>query len=94
MVQKSPGDPLELFQISKEFLAAQQKFLPPAQIYTRLAETMRSIADANASYLQELTRANASFLAAFMERPANGTNEEEDEETPSQAAHHREPAAQ
>lgn len=89
MAEKSPGDPLELFQISKEFLAAQQKFMPSAQIYTRFAETMRSIAQANASYVQELTRANAAFLASFMERPSGGPAEE----TPSEAAHQREPAA-
>jgi hypothetical protein len=88
MAEKSPSDPLELLQISRELLAAQQRFLPSAHIYARMAEAMRSIAQANASYLQELTRANAALLAAFLERPGSTP-----EETPSEAAHKAEPAA-
>lgn len=88
MADKPPSDPLELFQISKEMLAAQQRFMPSGHIYTRLAETMRTIAQANATYMQELTRANAALLAAFMERPSR-----QPEETPSEAAHRSEPAA-
>lgn len=83
-----PSDPLELFQISKELLAAQQRFMPSGHIYTRFAETMRTIAQANANYMQELTRANAALLAALMERPSSTT-----EESPSEAAHRSEPAA-
>jgi hypothetical protein len=86
MADKPPSDPLELFQISKELLAAQQRFLPSGHIYTKLAETMRSIAQANMTYMQELTRANATLLAALMERPNTAA-----EESPSEAAHRAEP---
>lgn len=88
MAEKSPSDPLELFQISRELLSVQQRFLPSAHIYARMAEAMRSVAQANATYLQELTRANAALLAALLERP--GTMPEE---SPSEAAHKAEPAA-
>jgi hypothetical protein len=88
MADKPSTDPLELFQISRELLTAQQRFMPSGHIYARLAETMRTIAQANASYMQELTRANAALLAAFMERPSA-----QSEESPSEAAHRSEPAA-
>jgi hypothetical protein len=82
MADKSSADPLEVFQISKEFLVAQQKFMPSTQVYARMAEVVRNMAQANAAYMQELMRANAAWLAAYMERPASGT-----EERPSDAAH-------
>jgi hypothetical protein len=88
MADKPSSDPLELFQISREVLAAQQRFMPSGHIYTRLAETMRTIAQANATYMQELTRANAALLAALMERPGSQA-----EESPSEAAHRSEPAS-
>lgn len=88
MAEKPPSDPLELFQFPKAFLEAQQRFMPSGHLYARLAETMRSIAQANASYMQELTRANAALLAALMERP--GSNPEE---TPSEAAHKQRPSS-
>lgn len=82
MAEKSAADPLELFQISREFLAAPQKFMPSNQIYTRVAEAMRDVAQANTLYVQELMRANATLLAAFTARPASVA-----EERPSDAAH-------
>jgi hypothetical protein len=88
MAEKPPNDPLELLELSKELLAAQQKFMPSTQIYARFAEAMRNIAQANATYMQELTRANAALLAALMERPGSTA-----EEPPSEACRRSEPAA-
>lgn len=81
MTERPSTDPLEIFQISKELLAAQQRFVPSTHIYARVAEIMRTVAQANATYMQELMRANAALLAAYMERPALR------EERPSDVAH-------
>jgi len=63
------SDPFEFFQISRECLSAQQRLLPSAQIYEQLAETIRTITQANITYTQTLMRANAALLAALMARP-------------------------
>ena len=58
--------------------------LPSGEIATRMAEAMRSIAEANTNYMQELMRANTALLAAFMEGAAVAA-----EEAPSECARHR-----
>ena len=83
MSGKNPTDPLELFQISKELLAARQRYLPSSHVYAQVAEVMRSVTQANITYVQALMRANAALLAAFMERPDGAVTEE----LPSAAAH-------
>jgi hypothetical protein len=82
MAEKPATDPLDLLQISRDLLAAPQRFLPTTHIYARIAEIMRDVAQAHATYVQELLRANAALLAAFMERPAEGQNER-----PAEAVH-------
>ncbi len=75
MTDKPAPDPLDLFQISREMLSAPQKFMPSTRIYSRMGEVMRDVAQANATYVQELMRANAALLAAIMERPIPGTRD-------------------
>jgi hypothetical protein len=75
MAEKPATDPLDLLQISRDLLATPQRFLPSTHIYTRIAEIMRDVAQAHATYVQELMRANAALLAAFMERPGAAENE-------------------
>ncbi len=58
--------------------------LPATEIATRMAEAMRSIAQANADYMQELMYANAALLTAFMNRATDAS-----EEAPSECARHR-----
>jgi hypothetical protein len=88
MSEKSAADPLDLVQISKEVLASQQKFMPSGQVYAKVAEAMRDVAQANATYMQELMRANAILLAAFMQRPSGVADER-----PSDACHRSDSAA-
>jgi hypothetical protein len=88
MTDKPTADPLDLLQISKEVLAAQQNLMPTGQMYGRVAEAMRNVAQANATYMQELMRANAILLSAFTERRSGGTDER-----PSEAAHRPDSAA-
>ncbi|HUM07726.1 MAG TPA: hypothetical protein VLT37_02490 [Acidocella sp.] len=86
------SDPFELFQISRNFLSTQQKFLPSGQIFEQLAEYTRNVTQAQIAYNQALMRAQASLFAAMMERPlaaATGKTEER----PSSAAHHRDVSA-
>lgn len=92
MNEKSASDPLDLLQISQEMLAAQQKLMPSGQIYATVAEVMRSVSQANAAYVQELMRANATLLAAFMVR-APGPADRQLDERPSEACHRSDTAA-
>lgn len=85
MSGKTPADPLELLQISREFLAGQQKFLPTPHLYAQVAEAMRAVTQANITYVQSLMRVQALLLAALVERPGNGRGKAE--EKPSAAAH-------
>ena len=75
MSEKPASDPMDLFQISRELLSAPQKFMPSTRIYSRMGEIMRDVAQANATYMQELMRANAALLAAVMERPMPGLHD-------------------
>lgn len=84
MTDKPSNDPLELLQISKEMLAAQQRFLPSTHIYAQLAEAVRAVTQANIAYGQALMRANATLLAAIWQRPG-GTTAAAD--SPAAAAH-------
>jgi len=58
--------------------------LPSGETAARMAEAMHSIVQANANYMQELMRANAALLTAFMLRATDET-----EEAPSECARHR-----
>jgi hypothetical protein len=87
MNEKS-SDPFELFQISREMLTAQQKFLPSGKIFEQLAEYMRNVTQAQITYNQALMRAQASLLAGIMERPLAAVSGKA-EERPSAAAHQR-----
>jgi len=69
MNEKFPTDPFELLEMSKDWLSTQQKFLPSGHIYERVAETIRTVTQAQIAYNQALTRANAALLAALLERP-------------------------
>lgn len=86
--ENSTRDPLELFQLSRDMLAAQQRFMPSGALYTQLAETMRNMAQANMAYMREMMRANATLLSAFTERPPGPSRER-----PSDAAHRPDNAA-
>ncbi len=83
-------DPFELFQISKEMLSAQQKFMPSGKIFEQMAETLRNVTQAQVAYGQALMRANAALLAALMERPLSMVADQR-EERPSAAAHRKDP---
>lgn len=87
MSEKSP-DPFELFQISREMLTAQQKFMPSGKIFEQFAEYMRNVSQAQITYNQALMRAQASLLAGIMERPLAMVSGKT-EERPSAAAHQR-----
>ena len=69
MTDKPSADPLELLQISKEMLAAQQRFLPSTHVYAQVAEAVSAVTQANIAYGQALMRANAILLAAIWQRP-------------------------
>jgi hypothetical protein len=87
MSEKSP-DPFELFQISKDLLSSQQRFLPSGKIFEQYAEYLRNITQAQVTYNQALMRAQASLLASIMERPLAVVSGRA-EERPSAAAHQR-----
>ncbi len=93
MNDKNIADPAGVFALSKDWLSAQQKFMPSGRIFAQLAETMRTITQAQITYSQTVMRANASLLAALMEMPAPAEENEENTETtaraerPSRAAH-------
>jgi|GEM_PF-3122848 len=86
MSERPTNDPFEIFQISKEILSAEQKYLPTGKVFAQFAEIMRNITQAQITYSQALMRANAALLAAFLERPLATTTEEKKEERPSVAA--------
>lgn len=90
MSDKNITDPAGLFSLSKDMLAAQQKFLPSGRIFAQLAETARTITQAQIAYSQTVMRAQAALLAALMEMPAP-TDDDFDSATraerPSKAAH-------
>lgn len=89
MSEKS-SDPFEFFQISREMLTAEQKFLPSGKIFEQLTEYMRNVTQAQIAYNQALMRAQASLLASIMERPlAAVSGKTKAEERPSAAAHQR-----
>jgi len=79
-------DPFEMFQISRDLLTAQQKFLPSGKAFEQLAEYMRNVTQAQIAYNQALMRAQASLMASLMERPL-GAVSGKPEERPSAAAH-------
>jgi len=81
-------DPSEFFQIPKDLLTAQQKFLPSGRFFEQFAEQMRNITQAQIAYSQALMRANAALLATILERPAPQAPAKE--ERPSVAARHAE----
>jgi hypothetical protein len=63
-----PTDPFEIFQISKELLSTQQKFLPSGKIFEQFAEYIRNVTQAEIVFGQALLRANTALLASFVER--------------------------
>jgi methylaspartate ammonia-lyase len=83
-------DPFEVFQISRELLTAEQRLLPSTRVFEQLAETIRTITQANMAYSQALMRANAALMAALMARPGDPAP---DDERPSEAAHRPDRAA-
>ncbi len=90
MSEKNVADPLGLFSLSKDWLSAQQKFLPSGRIFTQLSETIQTITQAQITYAQTVMRANAALLAALTQVPP--LSEENPESTsrterPSRAAH-------
>jgi hypothetical protein len=89
MAEKSSAASFDVFQISKDLLTAQQRYISSGNVYARIAEAMHGVTQANITYVQELMRANAALLAALTERSAAPR-----EEPPSSAVHHRDRAAQ
>ncbi len=86
MSERPTNDPFEIFQISKEFLSAEQRFLPTGKIFAQFAEVIRNMTQAQITYSQALMRANAALLAALLERPLATATEEKKDERPSVAA--------
>ncbi len=90
MSEKNAADPMGVFSLSKDWLSAQQKFLPSGRLFTQLAETVRTITQAQITYSQTVMRANAALLAALMEAPVPAEENMESTsrtERPSEAAH-------
>ncbi len=98
MSDKNAADPAGVFTMSKDWLSAQQKFLPSGRIFAQLAETMRTITQAQITYSQTVMRANAALLASLMEMPAPPEENTETTaaraERPSRAAHRPDVSAQ
>lgn len=69
MSEKTQMDPAGLFSLSRDWLAAQQKFMPSGRLFSQLAETIRIITQAQITYAQTVMRAEAALLAAMMEVP-------------------------
>lgn len=92
----NPSDPFEFFQLSKEMIAAQQRFLPSSKLLEQITETMRNLAQAQIAYGQALMRANAALLGAWMERPAEILKAEtlKEEQRPGAAPRQSEYSAQ
>jgi hypothetical protein len=84
MTNKTPTDPFEMLQMSKDWLTAQQKFLPSDRIFERIAESVSAVTQANIVYGQAMMRAQASLLSAFVDRAAAGA---EDNDTTGTAPH-------
>lgn len=96
MTEKNMVDAAGFYSLSKDWLAAQQKFMPSGRILAQLAETVRTITQAQITYSQTVMRANAALLASLMETP--GQAEEPDDtqaraERPSRAAHRQDMSA-
>jgi hypothetical protein len=90
VTQKNETDPAGLFSLSKDWLAAQQNFMPSGRIVAQFAETLRTITQAEITFGQTVMRANAAFLASLMEAPAPADERLETtdrSEKPSRAAH-------
>ncbi len=90
MSEKNQADPAGVFSLSKDWLSAQQKFMPSGRVFAQLAETVRTITQAQITYSQTVMRANAALLAAMMEIPAptdETTETATRAERPSRAAH-------
>jgi hypothetical protein len=86
MSERRTNDPFEIFQISRDLLSTQQKFLPSSKIFEQFAETIRNVTQAQIAYNQALMRANAALMAALLERPLSSTFTEMKEERPSVSA--------
>jgi membrane-bound lytic murein transglycosylase B len=82
MSETPATDPFQIFQISKDLLSAEQKFLPSSKIFEQYAEVMRSVTQAQVAYGQALMRANAALLAALLERPLTPICAAKDDKTP------------
>lgn len=87
MTERNMVDSAGFFALSKEW---QQKFLPSGRIFAQMAETVRTITQAQITYSQAVMRANAALLAALMETPMSSDENIETgnrAERPSRAAH-------
>lgn len=73
-------DPAGFLALSKDWLSAQKKFAPSGRILAQLAETVRTITQAQLNYSQTVMRANAALIAAALELPATSAESEESEE--------------
>ena len=90
MTDKNIIDPAGMFSLSKDMLSAQQKFIPSGRVFAQLAETARTITQAQITYSQTVMRAQAALLAALMEMPGPTDDETESvsrAERPSRTAH-------
>ncbi|MGE4482056.1 hypothetical protein [Acidocella sp.] len=89
MTEKTSSDPMGLLSLSQDWIASQQKFMPSGRILNQLAETVRTITQAQITYSQTVMRANAALLAAMMEAPGHSHKKEDAAvtERPSKTAH-------
>ena len=72
MADRISTDPFDILQISKDWITAQQNFLPSGPVYEKVAQAVRDVAQAQIAYNQALARANAALLATLLQRPVGG----------------------
>lgn len=96
MSENNSADPMGVMSLSKDWLSAQQKFLPSGRIFAQLAETVRTITQAQIAYSQTVMRANAALLASMTEASPLGEEIADSisrAERPSRAAHRQDVSA-
>ncbi len=68
-------DPFGVAKISKDLLAAQQKFLPFGKSFEQFSEVAQIISAAQMAYGKELMRANELLFGGFMRASAQADSD-------------------
>lgn len=68
-------DPFNVAQISKDLLAAQQKFLPFGKSFEQFSEAAKIISAAQVAYGKEIMRANAVLFGKLFQAPGSADSE-------------------